>query len=227
MRKHTWRLVAGTLAPTKWAIVPAALYGLVHGATLLGKSVDLATALGIAGLISLAIGPWLAVTLDRLLMRGYAAWVAAIVGRLANMDPPMSPSEEPDLQAHAGPMRIDMATRAVGYSFYATIFCFGGLTTGALLTITTAQIQGVNHGYYLVATAAMFVALLITMTAQCFYFGIMHRKAGLIVARHIPADGQVQGFLSVAIQAANLFDSIARTEKFGCRLVGAQPISMK
>ena len=227
MRKYARQSVISVLAPTKWALAPAVLYGLIHGLTLLNESVDLATALGIASFISLAIGPWLAVNLDRLLMRGYTAWMTAIVGKLTTLEASMPVGREPAEQDRAGSQGVGVVTRTVGYSFFATIFCFGGLTSGALLTIATAQIQGLNHGPYLVATAAMFVALVCTIMAQCLYFGIMHRRVDAIEAQCKLTGAPAPGSSPVTIQAAILCESIARTEQFGCRVVGARPIAVK
>ena len=227
MREHARQSAISTFAPTKWAIAPAALYGLIHGLTLLNESVDLATALGIAGFISLAIGAWLAVNLDRLLMRGYSGWMAALVGRLSDLEAPTRMDRDTVEQRHGGSVKVGIVTRAVGYSFYVTIFCFGGLTSGAFLTITSMQIQGANHDYYLIATAAMFVALMVTIAAQCLYFGVLHRRVAKVEARYRSIGAPAEGSSPVTTQAATLFDIITRTEQFGCRLIGARPISVK
>lgn len=237
MRKYARQSAISALAPTKWAIAPAVLYGLIHGLTLLNESVDLATAVGIAGFISLAISPWLAVNLHRLLMRSYSGWIAALAGRITHL-------QASTLQASTrmnrdtverrpgGSVKVGIVTRAVGYSFYATIFCFGGFTSGALLTIMYMQIQGIHHNPYLIGTATMFVALVVTIAVQCLYFGVLHRRVAKAAARHrsvgAPAVGApAEGSSPVPTQAATLSDIIARAERFGCRLIGARPISAK
>ena len=227
MQNHARQSVASIFSPTKWAIAPGALYGLVHGSILLNESVDLATAFGIAAFVSLAVGPWLAVNLDRLLMRGYAIWMTAIVVRLSVSEAFLLAGREPAEQRHDESVAVGMVTRVVGYSFYVTILCFGAATTGTLLTITTARIEGVNHVYYMVATALWLFVLVCTIAAQCLYFGMMHRQVAVMEAQTRLTGEAARRSSPMTTQAATLFESIARTEKIGRRVVGMKPISVK
>jgi hypothetical protein len=213
------------VAPTKWGVAPAALVGLVHGALYLDESVDLATAVGICDFLSLSVGPWLAVLLYRLLIRGYAVWMTAIVDRLDIIEPPNSSGVETQARKPNDSKGVGVGARAVGHSFYLTIFCCGAMITGLVLATLTAQVEGYDYRAYLVGAAGFFVVFACTLVLQCSYFALMQRRAASIEAKLRSLGASPDGSFLVSMQTAALSASIARTERLGCRFLGMRSIT--
>ena len=78
MWTQTWKSIRNTLALSNWTMSVAAVAGLALGSVHLNESLDLATAVGIACFLSVAIGLWLAIHLYRLLIYGIYFAVAMV-----------------------------------------------------------------------------------------------------------------------------------------------------
>jgi hypothetical protein len=219
MGARTWNLIRKTFPVSIWVIVVAVAFGLCHGSFYLDESLDLATAIGIVGFVSISLGPWLAVNLHRLLMRGYAAWIAAISHRIEAIALRTQISVEPTEQLLDRPVRSTVVAHAVGYSCFATAFLFGAFWTGLLMTILTAQIGDYDYGHYVFVTAVALFVSVGTLAAQCSYFLLIHRKVG-VIERELSSAGTISvNSAPVAVRAKVIGKSIARTEQLGARFV--------
>lgn len=227
MRLPAWNRIRKTLPQSSWVLLSAAAFGLCHGSFYLGKSLDLATAIGIVDFVSICFGPWLAVALHRLLMRGYAIWMAAILRRLEALTPrtetPVGPSEAISERA----TRSTFVAQTVGYSCFATAFFFGAAFAGLLMTLLTAQIDDHNYGPYLVATTVALIVAAGSIAAQCSYFSFIDfnvrslekelNRTGAVSTKSAP----------VAMRAKVIEKSVVRTEQLGSKFLSIRPLSSK
>ena len=205
-----------TLPLSNWTIATAAIWGLALGAANLGESLDMATAMGISGFLSIAVGCWLAIHLYQLLMRGYVAWIALIETRADGILSllPVSPStEEPDAD---DVRRASVAARVVAGSFYFTMCASGAFTSCLLYTGLTYQIVDRTVILHFTPIAMISLVLGIIIAAQSLYFVRLHWKIASIERQmqRIDMVPQVTG------RTAILGISITRTERFGRRFVG-------
>ena len=216
MLAQTWKSARRTLPLSNWTVAIAALWGLALGAANLDESLDLATAMGISGFLSIAVGCWLAIHLYQLLMRGYAAWIALIETRADGVLSllPVSPSiGEPDAD---DVMRTPVAARVVAGSFYFTMCVCGAFISCLLYTALTYQIvdrAGILH-FTPIAVISLVLGFLVAV--QSLYFVRLHWKIASIERQmeRIDTVPQVTG------RTAVLGASITRTEQFGRRFVG-------
>lgn len=219
MWSRLFKPLARTCPRTKWTLAVAGLSGLIHGSTYLDESADLATAVGIVDFISLAVGPWIAIGLCQLLVKGYSVWIKAIVDRMDIIQARYPAAESLGEPADGAPPRVGFVARTVGYSFYVTAFAMGAAMTGVLMAAMRTQIDGLNSGYYPIVIGAHVAILAGTVIAQCAYFAVAHRRIAA-AERGAQQTGAAACPSSPAIGALFLHVSITRTEQFGRRLVG-------
>ena len=225
MGKQTWALMKKTVPVSTWVIVPAAAFGLFHGSFYLDESLDVATAIGVVGFLSVCLGPWLAVPFHRLLMRGYAAWLAAILRRIEAIIPRTHISFDLCEQAPDRPARSTIAAHLVGHGFFVTAFFLGGFFTSLLMTILTAQIGGQNYSYYLIATAGVLIVFVVMVAVQCLYFMWIQHIVGEIETQLQNSDTISAHSMPVVARAKVIEKGIARTEQLGTKLVSIRPLS--
>ena len=216
--------LARSLPLTKWALAVAALFGLIHGSTYLGESVDLATAVGIVDFVSLIVGPWIAISLCRLLAEGYSAWIKAIVDRVDIIQARYPATESLGEPANSTPPRVGFVARTVGYSFYVTAFATGAALTGVLMAAMRSQIEGLNDGYYPIVIGVHVAILAGTVVAQCAYFAVVHRRI-VAMERGIQQTGAADCPCPPAIGPQFLRNSFEHTERLGRRLIGLRRLS--
>ena len=215
MMAQARKSVRGTLPLSKWVVAIAAIYGISIGSTRLDESLDLATAMGISGFFSVAVGSWLAIHLYHVLIRGYVAWIATIERRadatLALL--PVSPNSG-ELEAD-NMRRASVAARAVAFSFYFTMFACGAFTSCLLYMALAYQIA--DHTVILHFMPIVVISLVLgsLIAGQCLYFVRLHWRIASIERQmeRIDMVPQVTG------RTAVLGISIARTEQFSRRFV--------
>ena len=209
------KLVRSTLPLSSWAVAIAAISGLSLGATHLDESLDLATAMGISGFLSVALGSWLAIHLYHLLIRGYVAWITIIERRadaalaLLPVSPYVGAPGEDNLR------RTSAAARAVAFSFYFTMFACGAFTSCLLYTVLTYQIADHTVILHYVPIVAISLILGTLIAGQCLYFVRLHRRIASIERQM----GRIDMVPQVTGRTAVLGISITRTEQFVRRFV--------
>lgn len=216
MLAQAWKSARRTLPLSNWTVAIAALWGLTLGVANLGESLDLATAMGISGFLSIAVGCWLAIHLYQLLMRAYVTWIALIETRADGVLSllPVSPSTgEPDAD---DARRASVAARVVAGSFYFTMCVCGAFTSCLLYTALTYQIVDRAGILHFTPIAVISLVLGILIAVQSLYFVRLHWKIASIERQmeRIDMVPQVTG------RTAVLGISITRTEQFGRRFVG-------
>lgn len=224
MRSQLLTSLTRSLPLTKWVLAVAALFGLIHGATYLGESADLATAVGIVDFISLAVGPWIAIGICQLLARGYSVWIKAIAGRVEIRQARYSANESLEEPVDGSTPRVGFVARAVGYSFYVTAYATGAAMTGLLMAAMRTRIDGLEYGYYPMVIGAHVVILAGTVVAQCAYFAVAHTRI-VVMERRIRQAGASDSTSAPVIGAQFLRSSFERTEHWGRRLIGMRHLS--
>ena len=222
MPAQTLKLVRSTLPLSNWTVTVAAIYGLVLGATLLNESSDLATAMGISGFLSIAVGCWLAIYLYRLLTRGYVAWITRIAARAENV-PALQPGlSDAAKQEAADGQRASVAARLVARSFYLTLLAVSAFMSSVLSTVLMYQIAGAAI-LQLAFSVSIFIVLTTLIAVQCLYFAYLHWKVASI-EQAIERVGTVEpGPALISSRVAVLDASMTRTERFGRRFIGTGP----
>ena len=221
MWTQTWKSIRNTLALSNWTMSVAAVAGLALGSVHLNESLDLATAVGIACFLSVAIGLWLAIHLYRLLIHGYTGWIIVIKAR-ANLTLERLPvASDGAGWVEDSAWRVPIMVRMVGYSFYLTMFTFGAFTTCLLAGIFIMQIDGPGYGIYFALAMVSFVIVDVSLGAQCLYIWYLQRK---VAAIERPVERTV-AVPQVAGGTAVLDASISRTNQFSLRFVGVKPSS--
>ncbi len=224
MRAQLSNRLARSFPLTKWVLLVAALFGLLHGSTYLDESADLATAVGIVDFLSLAVGPWIAIGLCRLLAQGYSVWIRAIVDRVQTIQAKYPGTESLEEPADGSPSRVGFIARAVGYSFYVTAFSIGAALTGVLMAAMRSQIEGLNYGYYPIVIGVHVAILASTVVAQCAYFAVVHTRI-VAIDRQAQQSRAADCSPSPAIGPQFLRNSFERTENLGRRLIGIRNLS--
>ena len=204
-----------------WAIMSAAGAGLARGLLYLNESLDLATAVGIAGFLAVAVGAWLAVHLYRLLIRGYVAWILTIATRADAILKSLAAASGQERPGADGARRASLAARLVAHSFYPTMFSCAAFTYCLLTTILMAQINGPRYDAYVDATIASIVTFVAFVFVQCLYFLYLHRRVAEIERKIEKMDMVPQ----IVGPAAVLGAGIISTERFSLRFVGIKPSS--
>ena len=226
MVTRTRNLLTKSLPVPAWVIVVAAAFGLCHGSFYLDESLDMATAIGVVDFLSVCFGPWLAVHFNKLLMRGYSAWITAILHRMEAITSRTHTLVESAEHAPDQPAHSTLVDSLIGYGCFVTAFFLGGFFTSLLMTILTAQIGDYDYGNYQVA--AVVVALIgfgATVAVQCSYFSLIQRKVGTIEREAKRAGTISSNSTPVAVRAEVIGKNIARTEQLGARFVRIHPLS--
>ena len=219
MRTQVWKSVRSTLPLTNWAVAVGAITGLLGGSLHLKESLDLATAVGIAYFLSIAVGSWLAANLYHWLIRGYAVWIASIQARADSILARLPAAPE----AH-GSLRLSATVRLMSYSFYCTMLGCSGFVSSLLAGILMAQIDGRDSSLHFIAAVVGFTMFSLSVAAQCLYIFRLHRD---IASRDIASIERQMEMISIVPQvtgrAAALGVSMTRTERFGLWFVGIGP----
>ena len=225
MLTQTWKSVRSSFPLSGWTIAVAAVVALVHGSSHLGETVDLATAIGIADFLSIAIGCWLAVRLYGWLVRAYAAWTATLEARTVSILErlPVEFDETDDAENGAG--RVPVAALLVAQSSYLTLLSCGAFTSSVLSGILMAQIDGQGYGLNVAAAIASFAVIAVSVMAQCLYFWRLHRKVASIEQQVAVIDILPRETVLVAQRAEALDNGITGAERLGRRFVGMRPLS--
>ena len=213
--------VRNTLPVSKWVVAIAAIYGISIGSTRLDESLDLATAMGISGFFSVAVGSWLAIHLYHVLIRGYVAWIA-IIERRANATLALLPVSPKFEESEVGNIpRASLAARTVAFSFYLTMHTCGAFTSCLLYTALTLQIDDRTSIVHFVTMGVISLILLALVAGQCLYFMRLHWKIASIERQmeRVAMIPQVTG------RTAVLGTSITRTARLGRRFVNPGPSS--
>ena len=221
MWTQTRKSIRNTLPLSNWTLAVAAVAGLALGSIHLNESLDLATAVGIACFLSVAIGLWLAIHLYRLLIHGYTGWIIVIKARADSILERLPVASDGAGQEEDSAWRVPITVRLVGYSFYLTMFSFGAFTTCLLAGIFMMQIDGPGYGIYFAVAMVSFGIVDVSLGTQCLYIWYLRRKVAAI-------ERQVERTVAVpqvAGGAAVLDASISRTEQFSLRFVGIKPSS--
>ena len=213
---QAFKSARNTLPLSNWTVAIAAAAGLLIGSKHLAQSLDLATAVGIAHFLSIAIGGWLAFRLYRWLIRGYTGWLSKIQARADAMTDRLSVAKSATEPAADDASGISLVTRLVAQSLYLTLAGCGAFTTSFLSGIMMTQLDGNDYGSYFVWGAVAFGVVAVSVVVQCLYFWRLHRTV-VSVERLM---GKATAVPQVTGRTAILEVSITRTERLGRRFIG-------
>lgn len=190
--------------------------GLAVGGLYLGKSVDLATAVGIVVCISVSVGSWLGIRLYLAVAKFYTAWLDAINRRIADVAsrlPPVSSiSDGHNSQRPRGSIALQLAANSI----YATPLCFAMFTGNAIMAALWAQIDPVGAILPLGVALSNFVALVFVIAIQSLYLWRLQRQ----VATLEQLLSRIDSVPPVALRIQVLNRNISRTARIVRRLTG-------
>ena len=206
----------GRALPVKFYVLAVSIVGgLTIGAFRLDESVELATAVGIVGGFSIAMGVWLGLRLYLVVTQLYRAWIAAIRKQIADVESRLAPATTPAEERDVERLRDSLATVVAVYSIYPTPAFLCGFLGSAIASALWVQFDYARASMHFGFVLTHLVALVVAVALQCLY--PLRLQWQVWSAKRRLNRGEL--VVTVALKADALDSNINRAERF-VRLIG-------
>ena len=169
MLNWMWSWLGRTLPVKFYVLAVGIVGGLTIGALRLDESMELATAVGIVGGFSMAMGVWLGLRLYLGVTRLYRAWIAAIRKQIAEIESRLSPATAPAEKRDVERLRDSLATIVAVYSIYPTPGFLSAFVGSAIASALWVQFDYARASMHFDFVLTYLVGLVVAVALQCLY----------------------------------------------------------